>query len=128
MSWPPSEDSLRELLDEACTDAYGDEEQLDCIASAVEMHRLSRPVQVSGRAAVLVGIDVGRTLLAEITLGETRLRVPHEDIRPAAASPFARLVSALRSAPAAPTPCPSGGANVHLLAAPDGSVLTDRCG
>lgn len=98
--WPPTEEHLRALIDDVCTDAYGDSEQVVALATAFEDHgELPVPATVHGEAIRFEAVeDRDTTLLARVRPPTGRRRsVPLEDVRPPDRTPAAFLVAAFRT-------------------------------
>ena len=98
-TWPPNEESLRALLDEACVDAYDEYEQATGLLCVIE--------EWGGvPCAIVVGEEQGMLIeaeLREVTLvGHVRfgrigpIPVPLEDVVPEPGTPAAFLVATYR--------------------------------
>ncbi len=97
--WPPTPDLLRDLLDEVCTDAYGDAEQVGAILTAFDDRaELPRPATLAGTPVVFESVEErDLTLLAQVTLRtRDRVSVPLEDVAPPEGTAAAFLVAGWR--------------------------------
>jgi len=97
--WPPTADAVRELLDEACVDAYGEHEQVGGMHCVIQdWGHLPCSVVVGGAPGTLIEVElreaalVGRVRLA----GGPTLPIPLEDVVPSGGTPAAFMVAMYR--------------------------------
>jgi hypothetical protein len=98
-SWPPTDKALAALLDEACVDAYDEEEQCTGMHCVIEdCGRLPCSAVVSGQRGTLVEVDLREASLVGLVrfaqMGP--IPVPLEDVVPEPGTPAAFLVAMYR--------------------------------
>ena len=98
-SWPPTDEALAALLDEACVDAYDEDEQTTGMHCVIEEYgRLPCPAVVTGHRGTLVDVDLREASLVGLVrfarMGP--VPVPLEDVVPEPGTPAAFLVAMYR--------------------------------
>ena len=97
--WPPTDQTLAALLEEACVDAYNEYEQttgMHCIFE--EWGGFPCPAVVCGQRATLVDVDLREaTLVGMVRFAQARpVPVPLEDVVPQPGTPAAFMVAMYR--------------------------------
>lgn len=96
--WPPTESTLRALLDEACVDAYDEYEQATGIHCVIdEWGGLPSPALIAGQHARVIDVDLREaSVVAIVRLAGARVPVPLEDVVPEPGTPAAFVVAMYR--------------------------------